>query len=155
MSAYQYTPIPGALILNDIASLVGSGENYLEEQHLALRRSRQRGLENQKRFSLQLDDSRAFGHGMLLAAPNAITSLGQYGFQAPRSNAERERVLIQQAQLMQDELPVVEADQLAQPAIHDEQERQAEEPALSGPSNDNTKIELSVTATEYKITDPD
>ena len=135
MSAYQYTNIPGAEFLNAIAGEVGSGENYLQEQHLALKRSRERGAFNQKRFTLQLDDSRQLGYGILLSAPNAVTSLGKYSYEAPRSEAERERVLLQQEQVQdgKQDQPVVDADQLRLPAVIDEAKRKVAEPQESGP----------------------
>lgn len=120
MSAYQYRFIPGAHILHLIQEQVGSGENYLEEQHLALRESRKKGLFHQKQMTLELDDARMLGYSMLLSAPNAVTSLGTYSYQAPRSDAERERVLLQQELGTEQINPTVASDLLTKPAIQED-----------------------------------
>ena len=96
-SAYPYTNIPPARILqrNNIPSKTAS--QILMDQRASQNVTRKEQVNNQARNTLQLDELRDTGyHYNLMVAPNAFTSLGSAGVSAPTTTAQRDAVLLQQ-----------------------------------------------------------
>jgi hypothetical protein len=96
-SAYPYSNIPPTQFLarNNVASKTAS--RVLMDQRASQNITRKEQINNLARNTVQLDQLRDAGyHYNLMAAPNAFTSLGSVGTNAPMSVSQRDAVLLQQ-----------------------------------------------------------
>jgi hypothetical protein len=92
--SYPYSLTPGTVTLQENG--MGSGANSLTERRFAQAIRQKELLDNQRVYSLKLDNNRLVGYDRLLFGPNALTSL--YPNTRKLSTSQQERMTAFQQQ---------------------------------------------------------